>query len=108
MTPRDVWKTKKKESEEAFKKEHAAEVLKVHTDGLTPYHIKFELGLGPVLDNLDKAEKGKKPADIKKYKEKAKEIVGKYKLRIEGHKTELGKAYPPVHEGITYLENQLK
>jgi ribosome-binding protein aMBF1 (putative translation factor) len=108
MTLREAWKTKKKESEEAFKKEHAKEVLKVHTDGLTPYPIKYDLGLGPALENLESAQKKKKDADIKKYLDKSKEIVGKYHTRIENNKDALGTAYKAVHDGIEYLQKILK
>ncbi|HEX3744149.1 MAG TPA: hypothetical protein VHW09_09475 [Bryobacteraceae bacterium] len=108
MTLREVWKTKKKESEEAFKKEHAKELLKVDTEGLTPYPVKYELGLGPALDSYEAAKKKNKAADIKKYLDKSKEIAGKYHTRIEGKKTELGKAYPAAHEGIDYLIKNLK
>jgi hypothetical protein len=106
MTLREVWQTRKHESEEAFKKAHAGEVLKAHTDGVTGYPLKFELGLGPALDSFESAKKKKK--DEKKFLDKAKDIVGKYKIRVEGKKTELGTAYEPLHKGITYLEAGLK
>jgi hypothetical protein len=108
MTLRQVWQTRKEESEEAFKKAHAGELLNVHTQGLTAFPIKFELGLGPVLDNLESAQKKNKAADVQKYKGKAKEIVGKYKTRITGKKTELGTAFEPLNKGITHLETALK
>jgi len=108
MTLREVWKTRKEESEEAFKKAHAKELLNVHSEGLTPYPIKFELGLGPVLDNYESAAKKNKPADVTKYKTKAKEIVGKYKTRVNGKKTELGTAFEPLNKGILHLEGALK
>lgn len=108
MTLRQVWQTRKEESEEAFKKLHAKEVLKVHTEGLTPYPVKFDLGLGPALDSMESAQKKNKPADVTKYKGKAKEIVGKYKTRASGKKTELGPAWEPLNKGIAHLENALK
>jgi hypothetical protein len=108
MTNREVWQTRKTEAENAFKKEHAGELLDVHRQGLTAYPVKFELGLGPVLKNLDDAVKNKKATDVQKYKLKAKEIVGKYKVRINGKKTELGTAFEPLNHGITYLETALK
>jgi hypothetical protein len=107
-TLRDVWKTKKMLSEEEFKKEHAREVLKVHTEELTPYPIKYELGLGPALDNYESAKKKNKAADIKKYLDKSKEIAGKYNTRIENNKAKLGKAYQPAHDGIKYVLDNLK
>jgi hypothetical protein len=108
MTLRQEWQTRKEESEDAFKKAHARELLDVHTQGLTAFPIKFELGLGPVLDNLESAQKKNKPADVQKYKAKAKEIVGKYKSRVAGKKTELGAAFEPLNKGITHLEAALK
>ena len=48
--------------------------------------------MGPVLNSLESAPKNKQAADVQKYMGKAKEIVGKYKLRIDGKKTELGTA----------------
>jgi hypothetical protein len=108
MTLREVWQTRKHESEEAFKKEHAHEVLKAATEGVTGYPLKFELGLGPALDNFESAKKKKKELDEKKFLGKSKEIVGKYKTRIDKSKTELGTAYEPLHKGITYLEAGLK
>jgi hypothetical protein len=108
MTNREVWQTRKTESENAFKKEHAGELLNVHKQELTAYPVKFDLGLGPVLKNLDDAQKNKKTTDAEKHKGKAKEIVGKYKVRINGKKTELGTAFGPLSQGITYLEGVLK
>jgi len=109
MSLRKTWQAHKESSEEAFKKAHATEMLKVHTEGLTPYPIKFDLGLGPALDNLESAQKKNKAADVAKYKQKAKDIVGKYKTRINGKKNELGPtAVAPLNTGILYLENQLK
>ncbi len=108
MTLRTIWQTKKEESEEAFKKAHAGELLDVHTQGLTPFPIKFELGLGPVLDNLEAAQKKNKAADVLKYKTKAKDIVGKYKTRVNGKKTDLGAAWAPLNAGIAHLEGALK
>lgn len=108
MTMREVWQTRKKESEEAFKKAHAHELLNVHNQGVTGYPVKFELGLGPALKNLESAQKSKKPADVQKYLGKSKEIVEKYKGRIDKNKTALGTAYEPLHKGIAYLEGVLK
>src|ERR1700722_19637746 len=108
MALRKDWQTRKEEAEDAFKKAHASELLDVHTQGLTPFPIKFDLGLGPVLDNLESAQKKNKAADVQKYKGKAKEIVGKYKSRVSGKKTELGAAFEPLNKGITHLETALK
>jgi hypothetical protein len=108
MTLRQVWQTRKEESEEAFKKAHAHELHNVHTEGLTPFPLKFELGLGPALDSFESAQKKNKAADVQKYKTKAKDIVGKYKTRIAGKKTELGGAYEPLNKGILHLEEALK
>lgn len=108
MSLRQIWQTKKKQSEEAFKKAHAKELLNVHSEGLTPYPVKFELGLGPVLDSLESAEKKNKTADVTKYKKKANDIVDKYKTRVDSKKTELGPAFGPLNEAITHLEGALK
>jgi hypothetical protein len=108
MALRKEWQARKEESEEAFKKAHARELLDVHTHGLTPFPVKFELGLGPVLDSLESAQKNNKPADVQKYKTKAKDIVGKYKTRVTGKKTELGAAFDPLNRGITHLEAALR
>jgi hypothetical protein len=105
---REVWQTRKKESEEAFKKAHAAELLNVHQQGLTPYPVKFDLGLGPMLKSLEAAQKDKKLNDVTKYKGKAKEIVGKYRTRTNTAKTALGPAWEALDKGLTYLEGLLK
>jgi len=108
MTHREVWQARKHESEEAFKKAHAHELLDAPTKGVTGYPLKFDLGLGKQLDSFEAAKKKNKPADVTKYLGTSKGIVGKYKTRIEGKKTELGTAYEPLKQGITHLEAGLK
>ena len=108
MELRKVWQAKKFQSEEAFKKAHAGELLNAHTQGTTGFPVKFELGLGPALDNYEGARQKKKDGDATKYLGKSKEIVAKYKKRIEDHRNELGTAYQPLHDGIAHLEQHLK
>jgi hypothetical protein len=108
MGLRSDWQTKKKESEDKFKAEHAKELLQVHTQGLTPYPLKFDLKLGPTLDDLEKAQKANKPADVTKYKTAVQKIVGQYKTRISGKTKELGGAKKALDEGISRIEKATK
>jgi hypothetical protein len=97
-----TWKAFKLSAEEKFKKEHAKEVLTSHTQGVTGFPVKFELGLSPAMNSLDSALKSKKQADIVKYTKKVKEAVDKYQERIDKSETKkiLGGAWADLDKGL--------
>ena len=101
------WKAFKLKAEDVFKKEHASEVLNAHKDGVTGFPVKFPLGLSPVLVNLESARKKNKAEDVKKNVAKAKEIVGKYQILIDGKKKELGGVYAYLNNGLAEVKKSL-
>jgi len=107
MSLRDGWKTAKGAAELAFKQAHAKEMLKVHTDGMTPYPLKFKEDLGPTLDDYEKAVKAKKPAGAAKHASKS--VIKNYGDAIDKVEKALG-ALPAkvLRDELVKIEGKLK
>lgn len=102
------WKVYKTQAENAFKQEHKTELYNVHKDGVTGFPVKFDLGLSPILKNLESARKNKKATEVSKYIAKGIEVVGKYQKRIDDNKKELGGAYTHLNSGLAAVRALLK
>ncbi len=109
MTLRERWAYQKTLSEGRFKKEHAKELTDIPTGKLTLYPVKFDKGLGPVLDKYEAAKKANKRTDADAQKKKAKDIIAIYRNRINNAKNKrtLADAWEYLDQGLDLLDKAL-
>ena len=95
------WSFWKEKALMQFKTDHALEMQNAHV-GLTPFPVKFELGLSPALKSLASARKSKKDIEINKHKAKGLLAYNAYRHRIDEAKTKqiLGKAWADLDKGL--------
>lgn len=105
VTLRERWVYQKTLSEKRFKSLYANELTKIPTGKLTMYPVKFDKGLGPVLDKYEAAMKANKRSDAALQKSKAKAIIAIYRTRIDNHgnKTVLDEAWSYLDQGLNLL-----
>jgi hypothetical protein len=103
------WSFWKEKALRQFKADHAMEMQKAH-EGITPFPVKFELGLSPALKSLASARKSKKDTEINKYKAKGLTAYNAYRHRIDEGKTKqiLGKAWNDLDSGLKEVHKLLQ
>lgn len=91
MTLEEIWRTRKTESEDVFKKARATELQLVHDRGLSPYQVEFDLGFAGA------ETRGSGPGNRRQVP-----------VALNGRKTGVGAAYEPLSKGATHLEGAPK